>query len=206
MSASGNKHNRFANFGMPKTQIIVNPAAIDNDLIVTSVAPVAGSDQSLTVAAQPNVPRALTLRLTDANASIKRMVVTVYGKDVFNRDISEVFVAVAGSTVTGNLPFAVVSGIKYDLSGTVTGGGSDVVKMGTSDKLGIDTLLGDTTDVYASFEGDLESGSGDPQAADAGTVAINQGGLATYTPAAATDGALDYTLYIRSTYNKARAA
>ena len=101
----------------------------DADQVVAAAdisAVVAGS--TLTIAAQPDKPRVLTLTITDANSSITDFVITVAGSDRDDLAIEEAFVLSTGLTQTGKKEFKSVTSVTIT---SITGNGAgDVLNLG----------------------------------------------------------------------------
>lgn len=110
------------------------PILADADRIVASVD---WADGALVVAAQPDVPRNITIALTDADNSVTGLI-TVTGKDARGRTVVETMEpdgAGAGKTLTGTKIFAKVDSVV--VSGTAGAApGSDVVVVGVGDVIG----------------------------------------------------------------------
>ena len=111
-----------------------SPIAADDNRIVTSVD---WADGSLTVAAQPDVPRNVTAALTDADNSVTGLL-TITGKDIRGRTITETMQpdgAGGGKTLTGTKIFAKVDSCV--ISGTAGAApGTDVIIIGVGDVIG----------------------------------------------------------------------
>lgn len=84
------------------------PVVADVDRIVTSVDMKVGS---YTVAAQPDVPRNITVTATAVGTADTMGTITVTGTNVFNQTITEVLTPVAGSTVAGAKAFKTVTSV-----------------------------------------------------------------------------------------------
>ena len=102
------------------------------------VASVDWADGTLTIVAQPDVPRNITAALTDANNSCTGLL-TVVGKDLAGRAVSETMQpngAGAGKTLLGTKIFASVTSVT--LSGCAGGTPStDVVVLGYGNVIGL---------------------------------------------------------------------
>lgn len=110
------------------------PVVADDDKITVSVDMKVGS---YTIAAQPDVPRNITVTVTAGGTADTMGTITVTGTNVLNQTISEVITPVAGSAIAGLKAFKTVT--------SVVGAGwvIDAVE-GTKDtiKVGIGTALG----------------------------------------------------------------
>jgi len=100
------------------------PAAEDDDLIVDD-ADISGTDDgdTLTIAAQPDVPRPLVLTITDASGNITNLSLIVKGSDRNGKALEEVFHYYKGLTsVTGKEYFKTVNEVKVDqIDGNTSG-------------------------------------------------------------------------------------
>lgn len=112
-----------------------SPVLADVDRIVTLIN---WADGTLTIAAQPDVPRNLTVALTDVNNSVAGLL-TITGLDPSGRVITETMTPAAdgtGKTLTGTKIFAyvtscVISGTSGALAGT------DQLTIGVGNVIGI---------------------------------------------------------------------
>jgi len=94
---------------MPKTlatAALILPAT--SNYIVASVAIANGAQ---TIAHQPDVPRNITITVTDANASIDAGTVTVTGTDISGNPVSEVMTMPANLTKTGTKTFKKITSV-----------------------------------------------------------------------------------------------
>lgn len=126
------------------------PILADVDRIVTSAN---WADGALTVAAQPDVPRNVTVTLTDADDSVSG-VCTIIGTDIRGRTITEVQTVVAGvgKAFTGTKIFASVT--SATISGTSgAAAGTDVVTVGVGNVIGTAMDLDSVAVVRAAYLG-----------------------------------------------------
>ncbi len=110
------------------------PILADVDRIVVSVQI---TDGALTIAAQPDTPRNITMTLTDADDSVTS-VVTALGLDPAGRAVSEVMRpdgAGGGKTLVGTKIFASITSVTP--SDTVGSTGADVIVVGVGDVIGL---------------------------------------------------------------------
>jgi len=112
-------------------ETVTFPKDTDDDLIVD------GADISatlpsatLTISAQPDVPRPLVLTITDPNESMEYCTLIVRGTDRFGQALEETFRWLKGlSTITGKEYFKTVNEVEVDqMKGNGTG---DVLDLGT---------------------------------------------------------------------------
>ena len=127
------------------------PILADVDRIVTSAD---WADGALTVAAQPDVPRNLTITLTDANDSITGGLCTIVGVDINNRAVSEVMsIAVDGKTFTGTKIFASVTSATISGTTGTPASGTDLVTIGVGNVIGIPFDLTASSEVLHAYLG-----------------------------------------------------
>jgi hypothetical protein len=132
------------------SMILGAPILADVDRIVTSVD---WGDGALTIAAQPDVPRNITVTLTDANASITAGTCTVVGTDCLGRAVTEVMDITDGLSFTGTKIFAsVTSATIADTAGTPATG-VDVVTVGVGNVIGLPFDITASGDVKHSYLG-----------------------------------------------------
>jgi hypothetical protein len=126
------------------------PVLADVDRIVTSAD---WADGALTIAAQPDVPRNITVTLTDANASITAGTCTVVGTDMAGRAVTEIMDLTEGLTFTGTKIFAsVTSATIADTEGTPASG-TDLVTVGVGKVIGIPYDLSAAGEVLHTYLG-----------------------------------------------------
>lgn len=133
---------------------ITFPAAANDDLVVddADISATAAGD-TLTIAAQPDVPRPLVLTITDANSSIVSLDLIVKGSDKDDLALEETFHYYKGITsVTGLKYFKTVNEVEVD---QISGNGAD-------DKLNLGTGGYDAVWVYLAnkpIKWDSETGT-----------------------------------------------
>lgn len=127
------------------------PALADNDLIVTSTNMKVGS---YTVAAQPDVPRNITVTATAVGTADTMGTITVTGTNINNLSITETIVPVAGSLVAGIKAFKTVTSVvgagwvKDAVEAT-----TDTIIVGTGTELGLPLVLDSATEVMMGVLG-----------------------------------------------------
>ncbi|UCG53368.1 MAG: hypothetical protein JSW58_07395 [Candidatus Latescibacterota bacterium] len=128
-----------------------SPIALDDNRIVTSVD---WADGSLSIAAQPDVPRNITVALTDADDSVTGLL-TITGKDAAGRTVSETMQpdgAGGGKTLTGTKIFAQVdSAVITDTAGAT--GGVDQLIIGVGNVIGLPFDIGAEAAVIHAYLG-----------------------------------------------------
>ena len=127
------------------------PLVADPDKIVTTVDMKVGA---YTIAAQPDVPRNITVTSTAVGTADTMGTIAVVGTDVNDQPISEVITPVSGSLVAGLKAFKTVV--------SVTGAGwvidavegtKDTIIVGIGTALGMPIVLGAATEVRLGFVG-----------------------------------------------------
>ena len=114
------------------------PVVADPDRIVTSEA---FEDGTLTLAAQPDVPRNLTVTVTDANASITAGLVTVTGITPQGETVTEAFDIADSLTHTGAIVFAVVSSVVVSNEAGSAAGSTDTITIGVGNVIGLSSPI-----------------------------------------------------------------
>ena len=136
------------------SESVAFPAAIDADRIVdgADIAATADGDK-LTIAAQPDVPRPLTLTITDTNASITNLSLIIRGSDRDGKALEETLHYYKGlGVVAGKKYFKTVNEVEVDqIDGN---GAADILDLG----------IGAYTDVWvylanAPVKADSETGT-----------------------------------------------
>ena len=123
------------------------PDLADDDLIVTAVDI---SETSLTIAAQPDVPRNITGLLTDADNSVTATI-TVKGLDLQGRPVQEVMQVTTGTgkAFTGTKIFAKVNtAIVTGLSGEAAG---DTIQFGSGNVIGLPNDIEEAEEVLHTY-------------------------------------------------------
>lgn len=123
--------------------------ADDNRIVVSED----WDDGALTIAAQPDVPRNLTVDVTDADTSITGGILTISGKDAQGRSISEVMDISEGLNWVGEKIFAQVDSAVISGTTGTPAPGTDVVIVGVGDIIGTCIDLGVATEVVHAYLG-----------------------------------------------------
>lgn len=113
------------------------PVLADVDRIVTIVD---WADGTLALAAQPDVPRNITVALTDINNSITGGTVTITGLDPQGRTVTETMTpdgAGAGKALTGTKIFASVTSVIIAGTTGVPAAGVDQITVGVGNVIGV---------------------------------------------------------------------
>jgi hypothetical protein len=126
------------------------PVLADVDRIVVSVD---WADGALVIAAQPDVPRNVTATLTDADNSVSG-VLTIVGKDIRGRTITEVQTVVlgVGKAFVGTKIFASITSITITGTSGATPS-TDVVTVGVGDVIGTPMDLDSVATVHHVYLG-----------------------------------------------------
>lgn len=120
--------------------------AEDADLVV-SVEPLnVGTPFTCTIAAQPDVPRNITITVTDGDVSISAFDIDVLGVDARGYTQTENFIFAGGLAQTGNIAFATITSVTVN---SITGAGAgDVLDVGIGSKLGLSNIIYATGAIY----------------------------------------------------------
>ena len=124
------------------------PVVADVDRIVVSANMKVGS---YTIAAQPDVPRNITVTTTAVGAADTLGTVTITGTDIAGQVISEVLTPSSGAAVTGTKAFKTVTSVVG--AGWVIGEGNDTIVVGVGDKIGLPFLMDAAADAPLSILG-----------------------------------------------------
>jgi len=132
---------RLYNLGTPILSVV--------DRIVTTVSMKVGT---YTVAAQPDVPRNITVSHTIVATGTDTLgTITVAGTDINGAPISEVITPVAGATAAGLLAFKTVTAITG--AGWAIAGGNDTITVGVGDLIGLPVVLASATNILMGIVG-----------------------------------------------------
>lgn len=127
------------------------PALADDDLIVTTTNMKIGE---YTIAAQPEVPRNITVTVTAGDTADTMGTITITGTNYNDEAITEEITPVAGSTVAGTKAFKTVStvvGAGWVIDGSE--GTNDTIIVGTGNELGLPLLLDSATEIIMGVLG-----------------------------------------------------
>lgn len=129
------------------------PIAADPDRIVTSVN-LANAVQA--IAAQPDVPRNVTVTVTDTTASITQGTVTVTGTGTDGELIVETFdfsSFTSGTPKVGTKIFANVATVETSNFATLGGGGDETLTVGVGNVIGFPNSVQSTSALKLTFLG-----------------------------------------------------
>lgn len=127
-----------------------------------------------TIAAQPDVPRNITVTSTPVSTADTMGTITVVGTDPLGNTLTEVITPVSGSTVAGAKVFKTVTSVTG--AGWVINAGNDTITVGVGNLIGVGfalassnttllTTLGATVGCYATTTGDATVSTIDASAA-----------------------------------------
>lgn len=136
--------------------VLGQPVLADNDRIVTTVD---WADGTLSIAAQPDCPRNITIALTDADNSVTGTI-TVTGKDAQGRTVVETMSPLgtgAGKTLTGTKIFASVTSVV--ISGSAGATTDDEVIVGVGVKIGLPMDIASSSKVLNAYLGGVRQSS-----------------------------------------------
>jgi len=98
------------------------------------------------IAAQPDVPRNITITITDGDASISAFQIDVVGVNAKGQAATEQFLFAGGLVQTGNVAWATITSITVT---SITGDNAgDILDVGIGIKLGLSNEIYATSDVY----------------------------------------------------------
>ncbi len=121
-------------FASNRKEFLGAPIAASANRIVASRA---FENATATLANQPDVPRNVTITVTDADTSITAGLVTVSGITPQGVRTTEVFNITNGLTQTGRTIFAVVSSVVISGVAGSDGGTTDVITVGVGNRIGL---------------------------------------------------------------------
>jgi len=121
-----------------------SPVVDDVDRIVTSTDMKVGA---YAIAAQPDVPRNITVTQTAVDAEDTNGTIVIVGTDIAGNAITETLTPNAGETVAGAKAFKTVTSVTG--VGWVIGGGNDTITVGVGSLIGLPYLLPADSLVFA---------------------------------------------------------
>lgn len=122
------------------------PVAVDDNRIVTSANL---TNHSYTIAAQPDVPRNITIDVTDTTPSLTAGLVTVTGTDPSGEAVSEVLdladaLTFVGTKIFASVTTAVASGL---IAEDLDGAGDETIIVGVGAVIGLPSPIADVAAV-----------------------------------------------------------
>jgi hypothetical protein len=125
----------FAGSAFKRSNMVryTNPIAAE---LVSIVADVSMANGAQTIAAQPDFPRKLQVRITDADSSVSAGIVTIVGTDASGNAVSEA-VSLTGGTATKKTANAFAKVTSATISGLAGAAGADHISIGVAADLGL---------------------------------------------------------------------
>lgn len=170
----------------------VDVLAADTNHIVAAEDLTAATPITCTIAAQPDVPRNVTITITDGDTSITAFDIDVLGVDAKGDAKTENFVFAGGLSQTGNIAFATITSVTVN---SITGAGvGDILDVGIGSKLGLANNIYATGEVYKVKKNNADWPAANYTVdATYDTVDVSTGG--------AIGGGDDFTIYYRTNLN-----
>lgn len=165
------------------------PIAADLTTIVATLDPVVNG--ALTIAAQPDVPRKLQVRIVDGDSSITAGTLTLVGVGARGQALNQVINLAGGTrTVTTDDAYATLtSATVASLAGAVSG---DTIGIGPSNALGLPGSRTPTAGTYAVYKANVGNAN-----ETVGTVDATAG---TIVPTTAPNGSRTYDFWYNTTF------
>jgi hypothetical protein len=166
------------------------PLTASATVLVAAVLPTTGGTQTHTIAAQPDVYRAVTMTITDADASIQKITATIRGTDYDGNSQEAVLIGTSATVFTTDVAFATITSITTVTVGTPAG--LDRVSFGTSATLGVPGRIASEADIEHKYIDSTEDTSG--------TITVTGSGYALWAPASAPNNTRVFRMWIASRY------
>ncbi len=172
--------------------LFMDVLAVDTNHVVAAQDLTAAPPIVCGIAAQPDVPRNITITITDGDASISAFQIDVVGVNAKGQAATEQFLFAGGLVQTGNVAWATITSVTVT---SITGDNAgDILDVGIGSKLGLSNVIYVVGDVYK-----VKKNTADWPAA---SYTVN----ATYhTVNVSTGGAIiggdDFTVFYRSNLN-----
>jgi hypothetical protein len=146
---------------MLERQTILAPiVATTNRVLATNAGPTAATALTVsTFAAQPDVPRNITITPTGTTGDVEACVIVVTGTNFFGQSINEsfTFLADASTAQTGSKAFKSVTSVAFPAD-CESGGFAATWIVGVGSKLGLKRCMANAGDViHANFDGATET-------------------------------------------------
>lgn len=153
LSATATQLNKAGSKASSATRLynLGAPALADDDLIVTTTNMKVGE---YPVAAQPEIPRNITVSVTAGDTADTMGTITITGTNYNDEVITEEIIPVAGNTVAGTKAFKTVTtvvGAGWVIDGAE--GTNDTIVVGTGNELGLPLVLDSATEVMLGILG-----------------------------------------------------
>lgn len=216
-SAFLNKGSRDAGLGMPVQWTIYNPLAPAHATkYVAAYQPLAVDVwETLTVAAQPDVPRTVQVVLADTTGSVTQWDVEIYGTDFWGNAVKARISEASTGTYETTQVFRTITSARSKVAGTLEGSNDEQITIESSNGLGLPVKVkrpykdaDSTTDILAIRRGDIDGAELDPLTTIT-RVASSPGaneytlsfGNHSFVPGTAANGAEDFVIEIMSTWD-----
>lgn len=145
-----------------------------------------------TEAAQPDVPRNITITVTDGNASISAFQIDIAGINAYGNSATEQFLFAGGLVQTGNVAWS--DDVTVTVTSIVGDDAGDVLDVGIGSKLGLTNLIWATGNVWKVKKNNADYAAASYTVnATYDTVDVSTGG--------AIVGGDDFTIYYKSDLN-----
>ena len=181
-------------------QTFTNPVAASTTYIKDDLSGNTGST-AVTItsfAAQPDVPRNITVTPSGSTGNIGGCVITISGTDIKNASISETFSfatdSTAGQPATGSKAFKTVSSIAFPAGCEKSPYGA-TFDAGGGEKLGLDRCMDNAGDVFMSLIDGAKEATGPTMAASTSVVSNNTADFN-----GTMNGSADFVLYYIQNY------
>lgn len=128
------------------SDLFMDVLAVDTNHVVAAEDLTAAPPIACVIAAQPDVPRNITITITDGDASISAFQIDVVGVNARGQVATEQFLFAGGLIQTGNVAWATITSVTVT---SITGDNAgDVLDVGIGTKLGLSNNIDATSDVY----------------------------------------------------------
>lgn len=124
--------------------------------LITIKADAAVADGAIVVAAQPDFPRKLQVRITDANSSISAGTLTLVGVGPSGEAVTEE-VALTGGTATKTTTYAYATVTSGTVAGLAGNEGADNLSIGVAAALGLPGCKTPASSAFAVYKADVEN-------------------------------------------------
>lgn len=114
--------------------------------VVTAQDLTAATPIACAIAAQPDVPRNITITITDADVSISAFQINVVGVNAKGQADTEQFLFAGGLVQTGNVAFATITSVT--VTSIVGANAGDILDVGIGSKLGLSNVIYVAGDVF----------------------------------------------------------
>lgn len=131
---------------LQQLDIFLDILAADTNHVVAAEDLTQATPITCTIAAQPDVPRNVTITITDANTSITAFDIDVTGVDARGYTQTETFVFAGGLAQTGNIAFATITSVTANSITDDDAG--DILDVGIGSKLGLANVIYTTGAIY----------------------------------------------------------